>query len=218
MEIKNKKIAFLGDSITEGACASSPEKNFVSLIESKYGARVSNLGIGGTRIARQTSPSKNKEFDKDFCSRINDIDPDTNFIVIFGGTNDYGHGDAPIGSPSDRDVYTFYGALHYLFSNTLNRFPDAVTIVVTPLHRLNETNKLGEGKKATPSGTLQDYVRIIREVAEYYSIPVIDLYANSGYQPNVPANYKKYCVDGVHPNDNGHNLIADRIANFILQM
>ena len=154
----------------------------------------------------------------DFCSRIDTIDKNTDIIVIFGGTNDYGHGDAPMGSPQDRDVYTFYGALHYLYFNILNSFPNAVTVVVTPLHRLNENNKLGEGNKASPSGTLHDYVKIIREVAEYYSLPVIDLYANCGYQPEIPANYKKYCTDGLHPNDAGHNLIAHKIANFLLQL
>lgn len=218
MEISGKKITFLGDSITAGANASSRDKNFVSQIAALYGANVCNLGIGGSRIARQKSKSENPKYDMDFCSRIDEIDADSDIIVIFGGTNDYGHGDAPIGSFSDRDVYTFYGALHYLYSNILERFPNAATVVVTPLHRINEFNVLGEGYKSIPSGTLLDYVNVIREVAEYYSIPIIDLYAESGYQPEIKANYKKYCTDGLHPNDAGHLLIAHKIAKFLLQI
>ena len=33
MELTGKKINFLGDSITEGCCATSPEKGYVDVID-----------------------------------------------------------------------------------------------------------------------------------------------------------------------------------------
>ena len=62
---------------------------------------------------------------------------------------------------------------------------------------------------------LIDYVKAIREVAEYYSIPVLDLYANSGIQPNVIKIRETYTIDGLHPNDTGHRYIAEKFLEFM---
>ena len=53
MELEKLKINFLGDSITEGVGASTPEKCFVSQIAQKTKAICNNYGISGTRIAKQ---------------------------------------------------------------------------------------------------------------------------------------------------------------------
>lgn len=214
MELKGTKIDFLGDSITEGHGTSAPEKNFCMLIEREYEAICQNCGIGGTRIARQHTPS-NEAWDRDFCSRVADLDPDADIVVVFGGTNDFGHGDAPIGTMSDRTPDTFYGALHVLYTSLIEKFPESPIIVLTPLHRCNEDNPRGDGNKPQDVGDLKAYVEIIREVAEYYSLPVLDLYKESGLQPKVPVIKQKYIPDGLHPNDAGHEILARKIAKFI---
>lgn len=71
------------------------------------------------------------------------------------------------------------------------------------------------GNKPSDVGVLKTYVDIIREVAEYYSLPVLDLYKNSGMQPKVPVIRETYIPDGLHPNDKGHMIIADKIAEFL---
>lgn len=88
---------------------------------------------------------------------------------------------------------------------------------MTPLHREFEDDIRGGHNKADGEGlgTLLTYVNIIREVAEYYSLPVLDLWSISGIQPNVSVLKEKYCPDGVHPNDEGHKLIASRLAGFL---
>ena len=184
MELKGTKINFLGDSITEGAGTSSHDKMFTMLIEREYGAICQNYGIGGTRIARQKTPTEEK-WDRDFISRVPEMDNDADIVVVFGGTNDFGHGDAPIGTMSDRTPYTFYGALHCLYTALIEKYPGVPIVVLTPLHRLNEDSPKGDNKPA-PVGTLKEYVNIIREVAEYYSLPVLDLFKESGLQPKIP--------------------------------
>ena len=58
MKILDGKVAlFLGDSITEGACASKNENCFVHIFGEVTGAQVFNYGVGGTRIAYQHQPS-----------------------------------------------------------------------------------------------------------------------------------------------------------------
>ena len=58
-------------------------------------------------------------------------------------------------------------------------------------------------------------VDIIKEVAEYYALPVLDLYSVSGIQPCVPILKEKYCPDGLHPNDAGHIKLKNRILEFL---
>ena len=174
MNLSGKKINFLGDSITQGAGASDISKCYVSMLGLNTGALVRNYGIGGTRIARKHVPSENPVYDQDFCLRAPTMDADADAVVVFGGTNDYGHGDAPLGTIADRTPDTFYGALHTLFTMLLTRYTDSKILVLTPTHRLNENDPDCNGLP------LKAYVDVIREMAEFYSLPVLDLYAASG--------------------------------------
>ena len=152
----------MGDSITEGHGASSVDKTYWSLLkESAHLAEARGYGIGGTRFAKQQKPT-DARWDLDFCGRYKDMDPDADVVVVFGGTNDFGHGDAPIGSFNDREPNTFYGACHYLFEGIINMYPDAKIVIMTPLHRTNEDNPKGDGYKAYNFGVLSDYVEIIK--------------------------------------------------------
>ncbi|MBQ3088540.1 MAG: SGNH/GDSL hydrolase family protein [Clostridia bacterium] len=209
MEIKGLKINFLGDSITAGSGASDKETCFVSLMQNKYGAVSRNYGIGGTRIARKVTPSENAVYDQDYCGRFSEMDDDADMVFVFGGTNDFGHGDAPLGKFTDRTEYTFYGALHTLFTGLINKYPTSKICVITPLHRLVEEK---------PEYKLIDFVNAVREVAEFYSLPVLDLYANLGINPQVPVMKETYMPDGLHPNDRGYEIIAEKVAAFIRNM
>ncbi len=214
MELEGKKINFLGDSSTEGHGTSGKSKIYWSLIGQREGATVRGYGIGGTRFAKQTKPSENPLFDLDFCARAVEMAPDADIVVVFGGTNDFGHGDAPIGTPADRTNDTFYGACHQLFSTLIERYPQAVIAVMTPLHRNNEDNPCGD-RKPNAVGKLLDYVRIIREVAELYSLPVLDLFAASGIYPKLACHREPFMPDGLHPNDAGHEIIARKLTAFL---
>lgn len=215
LELRQCKINFLGDSITAGAGTSAPDKTFCGVIEIKYGAVCRNYGIGGTRIARQQHKTDICYDSEDFCSRFCKMEQDADAVVVFGGTNDFGHGDAPLGTMADRTPDTFYGALHTLYSGLTEKYPRSAIAVVTPLHRVGEDNPRGDGSKPEDGALLKTYVEIIREVAEYYSLPILDLYKESGLQPNVPIIRKMYIPDGLHPNDEGHIILADKIARFI---
>lgn len=215
MELKNKKINFLGDSITEGHGTSADGKKFTDLLAANYGVISRNYGIGGTRIAKQITPSVEPRWDRDFITRTEEMDADADAVVVFGGTNDYGHGDAPLGCMADRDPHTFYGALHTLYTNLITKYPDKPIVVLTPLHRCNENSLRGDGCKPQDAAPLKTYVDIIREVAEYYSLPLLDLYATSGMQPEVPIIKERFIPDGLHPNDAGHVILAQKIATFL---
>jgi len=216
MELAGKKIVFLGDSITEGHGVSLSENIYVNRLAKMADLKeAKNYGIGGTRFAVQKKPSDNPRHDLDFCQRCEELDADADIVIVFGGTNDFGHGDASIGQMTDRTPETFYGACHYLMNRLIERFPGKPIVFMTPIHRLVEDDPTAGGRKPAPVATLAQYVDIIKEVARFYAIPVLDLYAQSGIQPRVPILQEKFCPDGLHPNDAGQELIANRLYGFL---
>ena len=213
MELKGQKIIFLGDSITEGVGADKVKNRYTDVFQEISGAIVQNYGIAGTRFARQTNPF-NEAYDKnDFVKRVDEMDKDADAVFIFGGTNDYGHGDAPVGTPEDRDVYTFYGATHVLCQKLIEKYPGKPIIFMTPLHRLNE-NSVGKDRNGNPKAILKTYADIIREVCEIYSLPVLDLYKTSCMQPSIEIIKNEFMPDGLHPSTKGHKLLAEKIFAF----
>lgn len=213
MNLENKTIAFLGDSITEGAGATEYKNCFVEVFSRMTHSKTINYGIGGTRIAPQTKPSIDPIFDKDFIMRVDVMEKDVDVVVVFGGTNDFGHGDAPFGELSDTESNTFCGSCDTLMNKLINKYPSKSIVVITPLHRLSEENTVNEiGMQCK---VLADYVYAIKKKAEKYSIPILDLYAVSGMQPNIEAQNKLYFADGLHPNDCGHKKIAKMIKQFL---
>ncbi|MBR7141212.1 MAG: SGNH/GDSL hydrolase family protein [Clostridia bacterium] len=209
MELKGLTINFLGDSITAGSGTSDWEnKTFLALLGKNEGATVRNYGVGGSRIARQLGVSEFIGGECDFVMREEEMERDADIIVVFGGTNDYGHGNVRFGTMSDRDVYTFYGATHTLIQNLMEHNPKATIVFMTPLHRLEEDAH--DGKPC-----LREYRNAIKEVCEYYSIPVLDLYAVGGMQPHVEVQRNLYMPDGLHPNDLGHEIICSRLTGFL---
>ena len=214
MILKNAVINFLGDSITQGVGASCVEKRYTDVLWKKFELeKVNNYGISGTRFARQKQIT-DSPFDLDFCMRVSEMDESADAVVVFGGTNDFGHGEADIGLPSDRTPETFYGACHYLMNELLNRYCGKPILILTPLHRLDEDNPRGSGdRKPLPVATLREYRRILLEVAEHYALPVLDLYAESGIQPENEVCREKLLPDGLHPSDEGHALLANLIGN-----
>lgn len=214
MELKNKKIAFLGDSITEGAGVADMENIYWNRIAKATGAQSFGYGIGGTRIAVQREPSPDARFDRYFASRIPEMIPDADVIVIFGGVNDYGHGDAPFGSMTDRTEETFCGAYHMLLQKLIETYPEAQIVAMTPMHCLEEGNLINSfGYRRCRE--LGDYVDAIKEICAYYAVPVLDLYRVSGMQPKVAALRERYMPDGIHPNDAGHEKIAAKLLGFL---
>lgn len=211
MELRGLKVNFLGDSITQGSCASRQENCYVEILSRSCALSAArNYGIGGTRIARQRVPSENPKYDLDFPGRVEEMDPDADLVLVFGGTNDHGHGDAPLGTDADRTADTFHGACHVLYQKLLARFPKARILVLTPLHRAED-----RVPKADSGAILADYVEIIRKTAAQYGLPILDLFETSAIRADVPEIAARYTTDGLHPNDDGHALLAREIESYL---
>ncbi len=210
MELKGKKINFLGDSITEGFGTSCEAAQFSRVLADMAElGEIRNYGIGGTRIANQHKVENDVD-SLSYCQRYTEMDNNADIVVVFGGTNDYGHGDAPFGEFSDRTPDTFYGSCHYLMKGLIEKYPDKQIVFLTPMHRCG-----GYNLKPQREQNLKDYVYAISEVAEYYSIPVLDLFGTLGICPDVEIQKEMFCPDGLHPNDAGNEKIALKLKKFL---
>lgn len=133
---------------------------------------------------------------------------DVDAVVVFGGTNDFGHGDAEMGDISSTDIRTFCGAVNSLISTIKSDFPNSKIIFMTPLRRVNENIPNHNGK------VLEDYVDAIINITKNHDIPVIDLFRSGIIDP-----YDQNVIpDGLHPNDKGHIIMADYIAKELLKI
>ena len=208
MDLQHATINVLGDSITAGSGVTDAEHIYHAVLGRLVGAdTVRNYGIGGTRIARQSGPDTHGVA---FVDRYTEMADDADLVLVFGGTNDYGHGDAPFGTMDDRTPETFCGACHLLFAGLIEKYPTTPIVVMTPIQRLD--GNVPSGNTGLP---LVAYADKIREIAGFYALPVLDLYRCSGICPDLPVQQQRFCPDGLHPNNDGAARIAARLAGFL---
>jgi len=207
-EIENEKIFqennkilinFLGDSITEGLKWQKKEV-YCHYLSKWLNIRVNNQGYRATKIARQ------KDDNKDFNYRLKDLDEKADFTFIFGGTNDYSLGDAELGDINSESYFTFYGALKNLVKDLLKKFDNDKICFILPLSRFEED-------KVINHGNLPDYRNIIKEICDLNKIDYLDL-CNELPIPNTDGK-SEYFKDGLHPNKQGHKLIARNIIKYL---
>ena len=209
---KGKKVGFLGDSITQNA-------EYVNSYASLTGCTAMNYGVSATHMARRNSSDTNA-FERRYSSMPKNLD----MVIVFGGTNDFGHTDtAAFGEFSDGTrgaTYSFYAGLHRLFKGLRERYPNKPVVIMLPIHHgteidqkeyvVNSNGTITEGTNATTGKTFREYVNAIREVAAYYSLIVLDAYSYSGLTPmtEIGSSNRVFFRDGLHLNAAGGEKLA----------
>lgn len=145
------------------------------MVEAATGLVFKNCGIGGTPLAG--------DYTNAFWKRIQPvIDYNPDVVTILGGYNDLYY-DVPLGTSAEfdkavaeKDCETFLGAYSYIIETLLNWKKALRIVLMTPSYA--HTN----GADHTPGIglTYKDYADATIQVAEYYCLPVIDLYRNMG--------------------------------------
>ena len=203
-------IAFLGDSITCGYGLKEPDARYTALVSARLGLTEENYGITGTLMARAGLNSTNG---KDFVSRLPLIDS-ADVAVIFGGTNDYFWSDMPIRG-GEGEGY-FENAAETICQYIRRVRAGRITLVVTPYPHNGVGNYLGgESWKASSrhdtdarnfSGhTLSEYAAALEKACIKFGIPCLNLHRDFAF------DHRLHTLDGCHPNEAGHRLLADAI-------
>lgn len=219
---KYRMINILGDSLTEGVGARTPDKAFPEVLSRLTGAKVNNYGVSGSRITDITVGYTNPA---SFVDRMYSMEKTADLVIVFGGTNDFWFGDCPIGERTDSKPNTFYGALNTMLPYLKNAYPAAELVLMVPYQQSKDADETHTYKRSTygdyGSGTFSQYRVAMLDRCQYYNIPVLDLYAD--YELNMADNrealemYGNYLCDGCHLNDAGYNLLARKLYQFIMQ-
>lgn len=208
------RINFLGDSITFGQGAEPIENRFSTLVCKHFQAEECNYGVCGSRFARQLKWTT--FFDADyFMARAVKMDKDADFTFVFGGTNDFGHGDAKLGKMGDVDPYTFYGAFEEVVAYLAENFPKERVCFILPLPRNDQESPYGDGTKAKPMYPLSTYIKAEKNILAKYGFDYLDFTK----ELPVPKHNKgdEFTVDGLHPNNNGYRMIANKLISYLVK-
>jgi lysophospholipase L1-like esterase len=213
MDFAGKKIAFLGDSITEGyGLCGDLDSRYDNVTANALGALALNYGISGTRLAHQTKASATAREDMCFSGRLFLMDKTADAVVVYGGTNDYGHGDAPFGTLTDNTHATYMGAVRYIMENLRREYAGRPIVFLAPARRNGDESVYFRQTENPNARPLIAYVDAIKKIAAEYDIPVLDLYRDLGIDPNRAEDREAYAPDGLHFNAKGHARIAEMLT------
>ena len=207
-----KRVAFLGDSITDVrhiGCTS----NYWNFLERDLGIVPLVYGINGHQWKHVFSQAE-----KLYAAHSNNVDE----IVIFAGTNDY-NANVPLGDWQDGEK-SFRGRIAAVMDYCARRFPGVTVWLMTPIHRGYATfgarNVQPDESYANTAGLwISDYVDVVKEAAgKWSSARLIDLYAETGLYP-LEASHSKFFhnaqTDMLHPNTAGHERIAQTMMRHL---
>ena len=198
-------VAF-GDSITYGEVASTGnqmEKPYPILVaESLQLKGVRNYGTRNATVKVPVAASTRPNI----LGQVAEASAKADIVSVMIGINDFGAG-YELGTVEDTDPsVSVYGAYNYLAKELNKKYPDAFIFFMTPLKPFSwdETNSAGY--------TLVDMSNAIKTVCETNDIAVLDLYATSGFSPEVDLG----CSDGLHPSQRFfEEYMAPQIVDFI---
>ena len=140
-------------------------------------------------------------------------------VVVYGGVNDYIHGDAYFGDMEDKTPATYCGAVYFLMNYLKNEFAGKTVVFMTPAHMhfkgTSDKEVSPRPIKKPDAKPLQAYVDVIKARGEELGIPVLDLFEKLPIDPNNDDDKAKYTVDGLHFNNDGQAILAQVLGDFL---
>jgi lysophospholipase L1-like esterase len=124
---------------------------------------------------------------------------DFDIITIAGGTNDVNIG--TLGTMADRTNTTFFGCCHLLYVGICEKYVGKRVGIISPVF--------------TANANLPTYIAAEKQVAAYYSIPYLDIYAAGGISSNLTNLLDDLMPDGLHPNELGRLIMSRKIEAFL---
>lgn len=195
LKLAGKSWNALGDSITFGQGTTKPYHQYIK--EWQGMGTVTNYGVSGRKISGTGGMAES------YTSMTNGAD----LVTLLGGINDANDGTTTLGTMADRTVSTFYGACHVLFKGLRLKYANTTTriVIFTPLAFDAFPDSDGFADDTT-FARVKSFADAMVQVAERYSIPCYNLFANSETNQSI-----------LHPDATFHQIMATKMMNFILQ-
>ena len=230
--VPRKRVAFLGDSITDPwhvGCT----KNYWGYLEDDLGIEPLVYGLNGHQMCHLLDQAD--RLAKDVGDKVDEI-------VVFAGTNDF-NANVPLGewyTVADATVNrngamktlkrrtmvkddTFRGRINRLMERLHEKFPKCRIVVATPIHRgyaeFGGGNVQPDETYANELGLfIDDYVQAVKEAGNVWAVTVVDLNALSGLYPLADSHvpyFHRADTDRLHPSDAGHRRMADALKPWL---
>lgn len=220
-----KKIACVGDSITQGVGAKTSAERYTTVLANLLGATEVNLGLSGTVLC--TGGHRSCNIGKLTVGNLNGC----SIVTIMMGINDWDQARDTyydLGEYGTTDTTTIYGAVDMWckkvveiretsgFENTKFFF---ITPIITSWNQSVGTTDWNQDKTNIHGYKLRDLCQAIINVCADYKIPVLDMNKYSGiyYNSAEDNTVDSYFGDGIHPNSAGHEQIAKALKEYILE-
>ena len=214
--IANKKWVAIGDSWTAANTLGNTVANYTNYVADRLGVTMINAAIGGTGYVAQ-----NGNYEDQFYNR--QIPADGDAYTIFGSFNDVFVDGFKFGDVGDTDIKSLWGGMKATMDHIWSIKDNAAVGIIAPgpwgaFNPQNENNWDKLNMKANEVG--EQYVLTMKKFSDYYSLPFLDLYHQSGLRPWDSSFVAKYYhgtsdTDNTHPNTNGHKLFTSKIADFV---
>jgi len=197
----------LGESTTAGGAATKPELCWVSLLadlinESQADpVKMVNNGIGANLISSRSptyAQSEKPSAMERYQEHVIDYHPD---LVLIS----YGFNDARGGTPLSQYIKDLRHIVLDIKKQT------GAVIVIVNAYYMTAFDRYAPYDKADPA-TLEGFNAAMKRLAEECDVLYADVYGAEGTAP-----WMVDPVDGVHPNNLGHQVIADRIFEVLAQ-
>ena len=192
------KLAFLGDSITFGY---QTTKKYHEYLADKFDIIAANCGYSGSCIGA-TGPNG----EPSFAARVSQIPDDCDAIIVLGGINDFGQ-------CTTVSFEEYKSGLRTLMSMLKAKFEGKPIIFFSPLQNGGwyPTDKNAMGL------TLNRYTEEMEIACNEYEIPFVDCTNEDTFKKfnkydsegNIIGYDKAYYADGLHPNAEGHEVMAN---------
>lgn len=238
---KDKKVAFIGDSMTDPNNFKGEIRKFWSYLEEWLGIKPYVYGVSGKQwndVERQANLLNKEHGD------------DVDAIIVWLGTNEF-NSSVPVGqwyTEKDEEVLaargeaakneirtkrtfiisneTYKGRINAAISLLKKMYPFKQIVLLTPLHRSNA--KFGE-KNVQPDENYKNrcgeyvdaYVQAIKEAGNLWSVPVIDINALTGMNPMIEEQLEYFhdkSYDRLHLSSKGQERLAQTLMYQLLTL
>lgn len=180
--LKNNYItnmAVVGDSI-------SALDMWQKTVSEHFMCNYTNYAVSGTSFSKPGLADTSQSFEE----RVKNITGDYDTIVVFGGTNDFGH---------SVSLDVFEQSVNNTLTTLCTKYPTAKMFLITPPQRSDMSVNLR-------NNTLWEFVEVLKKCAQKYGFKVVDAYSESGI---TTFNTNVYTKDNLHPNGTGMAMIAN---------
>ena len=212
----NKKIGFLGDSITYGY---DPIANNGSKMANPWPEQVGkmlgfeyyeNKGVSSSVLSASFGRVDALTMSKYYVNLRDDLD----FVFVMGGINDVWN-NLPLGQFGDTVDTTIYGALDVLVKKLLARYPahTGTKIIFSNYCNWDQVPHIRQDM------AWNDFLKAIDDVCNKHGIPVCDMSKEVGISAYSDTDYyywkQQNGYHDAHPKQVGADVIAKYVANWI---